>query len=327
MNPLEKYRHLFEGDIKKVDEKILSLSDNRPQLIKTLVTYIINSGGKRLRPVLLILSSKLCDNKSANHIDLAACVELLHTATLFHDDVVDGSQLRRGRKTANELYGNAASVLVGDFLLAASFEIMADFGDMEVIKILSRTSSIITQGEVKQLMNRTNIEVTQEDYIDIITAKTAALFASTCRVGAVVAGSSKETKQLLEDFGLNLGIAFQIADDALDYNADQNDLGKKIGDDFREGKVTLPVILAYQSASDIERKFLNDMFLQPEDKRNDEGLKLILELMKKYNAIENSIAMAKTYSAKARKCISQFADAEVRSALVDILDFSVDRKF
>lgn len=327
MNPLEKYKPLFAEDIKKVDKKILSLSEGRPSLIGTLVTHLINSGGKRLRPILLILSAKLCGNKTAKHIDLAACVELLHTATLFHDDVVDGSKLRRGRKTANELYGNSASVLVGDFLLAASFGIMADLGNMEVIKILSSTSSIITQGEVKQLMNKTNIEVIEADYIDIITAKTAALFASTCRVGAVIAKKSSTIKNNLESFGLNLGIAFQIADDTLDYVAKNESLGKKNGDDFREGKVTLPIILTYQRANKEEKKYLEKLFEQEEKARNEKELASVIKLMEKYNAIDDSIKTAKKYSEKAKKSISKMPENKFKEAMIDILEFSVDRKF
>lgn len=327
MNPLEKYKYLYSEDLKKVDEKILSLGQGRPQLIQTLVNHIINSGGKRLRPILLILSAKLCSENPENHIELAACVELLHTATLFHDDVVDESKFRRGHKTANELWGNSASVLVGDFLLAMSFEIMAKLGNMEVIEILSRTSSIITQGEVKQLMNKTNIEITKEDYIDIITSKTAELFAATCRVGAITASQNNNIKGSLEQFGRNLGIAFQIADDTLDYNTESEKLGKTAGDDFREGKVTLPVILAYQSSNPEVQKELQEIFSLDEKDRDKSRLDEIIKIMNKTNSLQNSLQNALNYSSDAKEFLKDFSTSEYNNALVEILEFSVDRKF
>lgn len=327
MNPLEKYKHLYETELKKVDKKILSLGQGRPQLIQTLVSHIINSGGKRLRPILLILSAKLCSETPKNHIELAACVELLHTATLFHDDVVDESKFRRGRKTANELWGNSASVLVGDFLLAMSFEIMAKLGDMEVIEILSRTSSIITQGEVKQLMNKANIEISDVDYIDIITSKTAELFAATCRVGAITAGQNDDIKNHLEQFGRNLGIAFQIADDALDYDIESKKLGKTAGDDFREGKVTLPIILNYHRANDADKEYFRKIFSSSENERGEASLEKVLAIMNETNSLQDSLKEALKYSSDAKSFLKDINNSEYKSALIEILEFSVDRKF
>ncbi len=327
MSPLEKYKNLYSAELAKVDEKISSLSVGRAALIGQLIAHIVSSGGKRLRPVLVILSAKMCGNNTQHHIDMGACVELLHTATLFHDDVVDESKLRRGSKTANELWGNAASVLVGDFLLSQSFIIMAQIGSMEIIELLSRTSSVITEGEVKQLMHKSDVTTSFDDYLQIIQGKTAELFAACCKVGGIVSKVSEEKKKALEEFGRNLGIAFQIADDALDYAADVKDLGKKTGDDFREGKATLPVIHAYSKCSSDEKKYLEDIFNDSAKARGKVQLDKMLELMKKYNSIEYSISKSQEYSEKARSALNIFEESEYKSALLDILDFCVKRTY
>ena len=327
MNPLEKYKDLYVNELALVDAKIKSLSAGRAELIGQLIAHIVNSGGKRLRPVFVILASKLCGNKTEDHIGMAACVELLHTATLFHDDVVDESKLRRGRKTANELWGNSASVLVGDFLLAQSFMIMARIGSLEIIDLLSRTSSIITEGEVKQLMHKSDITTTFEDYIDIIRGKTAELFAACCRVGGVISNVSDKQKAALEEFGRSLGIAFQIADDALDYSADTKKLGKKTGDDFREGKATLPIIDAYTKANAEDKKYLEDIFADNEKARSQMQFKKVNQIIEGTGSIKFTIEKSQEYANKAKSALNIFPDSEYKQAMLEILDFCVNRDY
>ena len=328
INPLEKHRDVFTEDLKLVDQKILSISKGKADLIHNLVEHILASGGKRLRPIMLILSAKLFGNKSDLHVDMAACVELFHTATLFHDDVVDKSKMRRGKKTANEIWGNSASVLVGDFLLAQAFAIMTETRNMELIDILSKTSSIITEGEVKQLMHKRDITLSYDIYLQIINAKTAELFAASCRVGGVVAGVDEKSKNNLEEFGRNLGIAFQIADDALDYSAEQSDLGKKLGDDFREGKVTLPIINAYQNANADEKDWLENLFSAEEDFRNEKQLSKVIELIKKTSSHNYAVNEAKKYSSIAAGAINDIdGDPAIKEIMLELLSFSIGRKF
>ncbi len=327
MNPLEKYKPLYVNELAQVDGRIKAIATGRAELIGQLVSHIITSGGKRLRPVFVILAAKLCGHEGDKHITMGACVEMLHTATLFHDDVVDGSKLRRGRKTANELWGNSASVLVGDFLLAQSFMIMAGIGSLEIIDLLSKTSSVITEGEVKQLMHKSDIETSFEDYIEIIRGKTAELFAACCRVGGVISGASEEKKKALEDFGLNLGISFQIADDALDYYADVKKLGKDTGDDFREGKATLPVIYAYSKAGAEDKEYLENIFAGNEESRDTAQFTKVKEIMERTGALKFTTEKAAQYAASAKSSLEIFAESEYKQAMLDILDFCVNRNY
>lgn len=332
---LEEYKNYFSEDIKLVDDKIISLSNNRPSLIEALVRHIVGSGGKRLRPILLILSSKITPNITEDaqklRIDMAAAVELFHTATLFHDDVVDESNLRRGKKTANNIWGNSASILVGDFLLSEAFAIMTQTQNLELINILSKTASIITEGEIKQLVFKRNMQITYDDYIDIISAKTAELFAASCRVGGVISGASKTQKDHLEAFGKNLGIIFQIADDALDYVGQGSEtIGKKIGDDLNEGKLTLPVIYAYEEATEQDRKIIKNIFTQEfQAKENsEENIAKIIEIINKYNAVEKSFAEAEKYSKIAANELEQVnGDIKIKKIMRAVLDFSMKRNF
>jgi octaprenyl-diphosphate synthase len=330
MNPLEDHKHLFSEEISAVNDEILAIADGRPSLITSLLNHIISSGGKRLRPIYLILSSKLVnvDEKSnTSNISMAACVELLHTATLFHDDVVDGSKMRRGSKTANEMWGNSASVLVGDFLLAQAFEMMSKIGKFEIIELLSKTSSIITEGEIKQLIHKTDISTSYDDYIDIITAKTAELFSACCKVGAITQDASESDKAKLAKFGRNLGIAFQIADDAIDYISDAAKMGKTVGDDFREGKVTLPLIYLYKLADEKEKNFLDELFDADETVRDDKNLQEVLKLIEKYDVTTMAIKKAVEYSDSAKLMLEGFPDSDVKTAMLDLLEFSVNRRF
>lgn len=327
-NPLTEHKDLFKAELGLVDESIISISDGRPFLIKELLEHIINSGGKRLRPIYLILSAKLFDEETNdNVVKMASCVELLHTATLFHDDVVDGSKMRRGKETANEMWGNSASVLVGDFLLAQAFGIMSSTGMFEIIEILSKASSVITEGEINQLIHKTDIKTSYDDYISIITAKTAGLFSACCKVGAVVQNADEKQKQDLAEFGLNLGIAFQIADDTIDYTSAVEDMGKVTGDDFREGKVTLPLIYTYQDATHEEKQYLESLFDADEYARCEDAFNSVLEMIKKYDAYERSLQEARKYAEKATQNLSSFEGSEVKKAMLDLLDFSVNRRF
>ncbi len=324
-NILIKWRHLYSKELDNVDDVILNMSQNDVPLIPQLVKHIISSGGKRLRPIMTILSAKLCGYEGERHIKLAACIEFIHTATLLHDDVVDESDLRRGSPTANNIWGNAASVLVGDYLLSKAFQIMAQDGSLKILEILSNTSSIITEGEVKQLSAINNIQTDEATYIDIISRKTAQLFAAACRVGAVIAEQSNDKEEALEEFGKHLGIAFQITDDALDYCAKQEELGKTIGDDFREGKVTLPVIIAYKKSNEDEKEFWKNAIKGKE--RNIEQLEEAISIINKYNAIDETMLVAEKHRDIANRVISTFPDSELRQILKDISDFSVYRSY
>ena len=244
---LDGLTNLVADDLRDVNELIIRYMDSPVVLIPQLASHLVAAGGKRLRPVLTLASAKMCGYADGNrHIALAACVEFIHTATLLHDDVVDESGLRRGLASANAVFGNKASVLVGDFLFSRSFELMVEDGSLDVLRILSHASSVIAEGEVLQLITSNDTETSETAYLDVIRAKTAQLFAAACRIGAVVAERPRVEEEALETYGMNLGIAFQLIDDVLDFSAEQAKLGKTVGDDFREGKITLPIILAFR---------------------------------------------------------------------------------
>jgi len=315
---------LVREDLARVDQVILSHIDSGVPLIPKLARHIIAAGGKRLRPALTLLCAKLCGYSGARHIHLAACVEFIHTATLLHDDVVDESALRRGNATANDIWGNKASVLVGDFLLSRAFQLMVSDGSLKVLKILSDTSAIIAQGEVLQLSTANNPETTQEQYLEVITAKTAALFSAACELGAVVSDKT-DREEALRQAGLSLGIAFQIMDDALDYSASQATLGKEVGDDFREGKVTLPVILAYARSDKEERVFWKRTIEDQEMQAGD--LERAIEIINKYQSIDSSIALAETYCESARAQLGNFPRSAEKDALLETIDFCTQRAY
>lgn len=315
---------LIRDDLKRVDTLILDRVNSEIPLIHDISRHIVASGGKRIRPALTLISAQLCGYSGPRHIALAAAVEFMHTATLLHDDVVDESKLRRGLATANELFGNKASVLVGDFLLGQAFQLMVGDGALKSLKILADAAAIISKGEVMQLMTEGQPETTIENYLQIISSKTAVLFAAACELGAVVSGEV-DAEDALREFGIYIGIAFQLVDDALDYAADQKTLGKSIGDDFSEGKITLPVILAYASATREERVFwirtLSDLDQTAGD--FDEALHLI----KKYSGIEQTIQMAERYCQKAKAALDIFAESPSKSAMLDIVDFCISRAY
>ena len=294
-------------------------------LIPDLARHLIDSGGKRLRPLLTLAAAKLGGYTGVAHIRLAAAVEFIHTATLLHDDVVDESSLRRGKVSANIVWGNKPSVLVGDFLFSRAFQLMVDAGSLRVLDILSGAAAIIAEGEVLQLKSANNLGVTEEDYLRVVSAKTAALFAAAAEAGAVVAAQTPQQIAAMRDYGQNLGIAFQLVDDALDYSGRQALMGKSVGDDFREAKVTLPVILAYARATAAAAKFWKRAIETGPQGESD--LDRAITLVEETGAISETMARARRYADQAREALSPLPAGEVRSALADIADFCVERAY
>jgi octaprenyl-diphosphate synthase len=291
-----------------------------------MTKYHFESGGKRIRALLTLGSAKLCDYRNGNRdVNLAACVELIHNATLLHDDVIDDSNLRRGIKTSNSIWGNQSSILVGDYLLSRCFEMMVEDDDHEVLKLLSSTSSKIAQGEVLQLEYKGQIDILEETYLNIINSKTAALFAAATRVGACITSKKKKEKDALESYGRNLGLAFQITDDALDYCSTKNTFGKEIGKDFFEGKVTLPAIFLFQKANDDEKKKLDKIF----SKKNRTKLEFneVQNLIKKYNSIDDCFKRAEYFINISRNALNTFNFSEEKLILQKITSFSLERSF
>jgi octaprenyl-diphosphate synthase len=322
---LERLLDLLGEDLQQVNRLIVEKMHSEVALIPQLAGHIVAAGGKRLRPLLTLASAQLCGYRGARHHALAACVEFIHTATLLHDDVVDESALRRGRATANAVWGNKASVLVGDFLFSRAFQLMTADGSLAVLKILSEASAVIAEGEVQQLLTANDIETTVEAYLAVIGAKTAVLFAAACRIGAVVAERPAAEEEALRVFGQALGMAFQLVDDLLDYTAREADLGKAIGDDFRDGKLTLPVVLAIARATPEERGFwrrcLEDQDQQPGD------LDRAIQLCQRHGTLAETLAMARRYRDEAVAALQRFPASPVRQALEEVARFTVDRGY
>ena len=314
---------LVAEDLKGVNRLIVQNMQSPVALIPQLAGHIVASGGKRLRPLMTLAAARLCGYEGERHIGLASCVEFIHTATLLHDDVVDESALRRGQDSANAIRGNKASVLVGDFLFSRAFELMVEDGSLDVLRILSSASSTIAEGEVLQLITANDTETGEAAYLEVVTAKTAALFAAACEIGAVVADRPAVEEEALRAYGLNLGIAFQLIDDVLDYSASQADLGKAIGDDFRDGKITLPVVLAFRRGDDTERAFWKRTLEEQEIR--DEDLDHAMQLIDKHRALTDSIDRARHYGAMARDALGIFPDSDYKKALIDIVDFCISR--
>jgi len=309
-----------------VEEKIAAKLISKVELVNKMSVYHLNTGGKRLRALLTLESAKLCKyNKGGRDINLAACVELIHAATLMHDDVIDNSDIRRGKKTLNTLWGNQSSILVGDYLLSRCFEMMVEDGNLEVLRLLSSTSSEIAQGEVLQLQHKGEVDILEETYLKIISSKTASLFAAATKVGAILAEKDLKYKEALEFYGKNLGLTFQIADDALDYNSQIKFFGKKIGNDFFEGKVTLPIILLYQKISNSEKNEIKNFFVK--DKRNEEDLKYVLNLIKNYDIINDCYKKAEYFINLASNSLSVFEENEEKNILKNLTSFSIRRSF
>ena len=319
-------KNLLNGKIEAV-EKIISFKlQSDVNLIKKMGDYHLNSGGKRLRALLTMGSAKLGGYSEGNRdINLAACVELIHSATLLHDDVIDESKVRRGNKTLNSIWGNQSSILVGDYLLSRCFEMMVEDGNLEILKLLSSTSSKIAQGEVMQLQHKGEADLLEENYIKIINLKTAALFAAASRVGACISELDVKKKDALESYGKNLGLAFQIADDALDYFSKEKIFGKEIGKDFFEGKVTLPIIIVFQKANSIERIFLTSIFKK--DIRTNDEFEQVLKLIKKYKALEITFKRAEYFVNVSCDALGIFENSEEKRVLQNLTGFSLNRSY
>jgi octaprenyl-diphosphate synthase len=325
-SPLERLTGLVRADMDRVDDLIHARMSSDVHMIPELAAHLINAGGKRVRPMITLAAARLCGYEGDHHVKLAATVEFIHTATLLHDDVVDGSGLRRGKTAANLLWGNSASVLVGDFLFSRAFSLMVETDSLKVLGILSNASSIIAEGEVAQLAALNDIETTLDAYMEIIEAKTAALFSAAAEVGAVIAGANPAREAALKRYGLELGLAFQLADDALDYGGGSAQLGKSVGDDFAEGKVTMPVALAIARArSDEERAFwrrtIGAVDQQPED------FAQACDLIDCCGAIEDTLKAAQTHADAAVAALTPFEDGEIKEALGELCGFVVSRAY
>ena len=319
-------KNLVEDKLVLVDEKIKNKLISEVGLVDQMTKYHFKIGGKRLRALLTLGSSKICGyKKGGRDINLAACVELIHAATLLHDDVIDNGEVRRGKKTLNKIWGNQSSILVGDYLLSRCFEIMVKDGDLEVLKLLSSTSAQISQGEVLQLQHKKDIDILEETYLKIISWKTASLFASATKVGAILSKSDQKIKDALSSYGKNLGLTFQIADDTLDYNSDIKLFGKKVGNDFYEGKITLPIIILFQKIKDEEKDYIRKIFNKKVRTSND--LNTVLELIKKYNVIKDCYNKAEYFINIASNSLNIFKQSREKEMLKNLTYFSLERTF
>jgi len=325
-NSYLRLKNLVGDKLEDVTLRIKYKLASEINLIHKMTDYHVKSGGKRIRPLLTLASAKLCGYKDGNRdVNLAACIELIHNATLLHDDVIDNGTLRRGIKTANSLWGNQSSILVGDYLFTRCFEMMVEDGSQEILKLLSSTSSRIAQGEVLQLEHKGEIDMLEETYFNIINMKTAALFAAATRVGACLENRSKKEKDSLESYGKNLGLAFQITDDALDYFSSKNIFGKEIGKDFYEGKTTLPLIIIFQRASTDERIFLKEIFKKK--KRTEDDFSETLALINKYKAVEATFKRAEYFVNIAYDALGIFDYSEEKKVLQNLTEFSLNRSY
>lgn len=320
---IKELMDLTASDMARVNKLILSKAGSDVEMIPEVANHLISSGGKRLRPMLTLAAAQMFGYSGESHVKLATSVEFMHTATLLHDDVVDESGMRRGKKTARMIWGNQASVLVGDFLLGQAFRLMVEVGSLEALDILSSAATIIAEGEVMQLAAAKNLETTEDEHFAVIKAKTAALFSAAAEVGPVIAGASKPERSALRSYGMNLGLAFQLIDDALDYGGDSSNLGKNVGDDFREGKVTLPVILAYRRGTAAEREFWKAAI--EGSNADDAGLEKAIGLMTRHGAIADTIGRARHFGEIARDALAPLDATPQKTALVDVIDFCISR--
>ena len=325
-NSYYQLRDSNEQRLALVEERIEKKLDSHVELVKEMTDYHIKTGGKRLRALLTLISAKLCGyNSGSRDVNLAACVELIHSATLMHDDVIDNGLVRRNKKTLNQIWGNQSSVLVGDYLLSRCFEMMVEDGNLEVLKLLSSTSSKIAQGEVLQLQHKGEVDMLEETYLKIITAKTAELFAAATKVGAILSNADSKKKEALEFYGRNLGLTFQIADDTLDYNSELKLFGKKIGKDFFENKITLPIILLCQKTSEKEKGNIKNIFSN--ENKDDKDFNYILSLIKKHNIISDCYRKAEHYINLAGNALSAFDENENKKIMQGLTSFSLERDF
>jgi len=325
-NSYLELKNLVGNKLNNVNQRIKLKLASEINLIHKMTKYHLKSGGKRIRPLLTLASAKLCGYLEGNRdVNLAACVELIHSATLLHDDVIDSSNIRRGVETSNAIWGNQSSILVGDYLLSRCFEMMVEDGSLEILKLLSSTSSKIAQGEVMQLEHKGEVDILEETYFEIINRKTASLFGAATRVGACLVNKNKKEKDALESYGKNLGLAFQIADDALDYFSTQTIFGKEIGKDFYEGKTTLPIIIIFQRANNEERNFLMETFKKV--KRNEDDFSETLALINKYKAIQDTFKRAEYFVNISHDALGIFDDSIDKRVLQNLTAFSLNRSF
>jgi octaprenyl-diphosphate synthase len=322
---LDALMALVAADMNGVNAVILERMQSKVALIPELAGHLIAGGGKRMRPMLTLAAANLLGYPGSRHHKLAAAVEFIHTATLLHDDVVDGSGTRRGKRTANLIWGNPASVLVGDFLFSRAFELMVEDGSLKVLKILSHASAVIAEGEVEQLTAQRQIETDEDHYLQIIGAKTAALFAAACRIAPVIAESSEDAEHALETYGRNLGIAFQLTDDVIDYASDAATMGKGVGDDFRDGKMTLPVILAYARGSESDRAFWRDAISG--ERVAAEDLSHAQHLLRSTGALADTLEHARHYGRRAIDALANFSPGKAKAALTEAAEFAVSRAY
>jgi octaprenyl-diphosphate synthase len=320
---IERLAGLVAADMERVNTTILARTGSEVAMIPEVANHLISSGGKRLRPMLTLAMAKLSGYSGDGHVKFAAAVEFMHTATLLHDDVVDESDMRRGKLAARMLWGNEASVLVGDFLLGQAFKMMVEVGNLHALDILSSAAAVIAEGEVMQIGAAKNTATNEDEYLAVIRAKTAELFAAACEVGPALAAREKAEQAACRSFGMNLGVAFQLIDDALDYGGKSAKLGKNVGDDFREGKITLPVVLAFRRGSDAEREFWRRTLEQGE--AADCDLEHAIGLMTKHRALEDTIGRAHHYGAIARDALALFPDSPMKAALAETVDFCIAR--
>ena len=325
-NSYSELKNSVEDKLVLVEERIKAQLKSKVELVEEMTAYHLNTGGKRLRALLTLGSAKLCGYlKGGRDINLAACIELIHAATLMHDDVIDNGEIRRGKKTLNFVWGNQSSILVGDYLLSRCFEMMVEDGNLEILRLLSSTSAQIAQGEILQLQHKGEIDMLEETYFKIILAKTGKLFAAATKVGAILGNKNNKIKDALEFYGKNLGLTFQIADDSLDYNSELNLFGKKIGNDFYEGKITLPIIVLYQKANDAEKIKIKEFFTKKN--RDEKNFKVILELIKKYNIISQCYKKAEHFIDLASNSLSIFDNSDEKKILEKLTSFSLERSF
>ena len=322
---LDRLTLLLQSDLERVNALILDRMQSPVALIPQLAGHIVAAGGKRLRPMLTLATARMCGYHGERQLALAAAVEFIHTATLLHDDVVDASDLRRGLATANAVWGNKPSVLVGDFLFSRAFQLMVEDGSLKVLDILSRASAIIAEGEVLQLVTANDVTTTEADYLRVVDAKTAQLFAAASRIGAVLSDRPAEEEKALETFGRNLGIAFQLVDDMLDYSAHEAELGKAIGDDFRDGKLTLPVVLALRQSDERERQFWQRTLERLD--QHDDDLERAIEILRRHGTLAATLERACHYAAEARRALTVFCDGPERQALDEAIDFCLARGY
>jgi len=326
MNNINEIIKFLEKDLNIVNEIISSYCKSKSPLTSEIARHLINSGGKRIRPILLILCAKLFNENASIH-NLAAAVELIHSATLLHDDVVDNSLVRRGKKTANSIWDNKASILVGDYVFSIAFQSMVKSNNIKAMELLAKTSTIMADGEVMQLENLNNLSVSFDQYIEIVNGKTAILFSSACSISSIYLNQGEKASNALASFGKNLGITFQMVDDILDYSANEVDIGKSLGDDFFESKVTLPLIQTYSLADSKDKKIIEDLLSQNlMNQENDkDNFKEILRIFNKYNSIKKSYEIANHYRNLAYNSLSDFKDSIYKNFLLDILNYSFER--